>query len=164
MMTEETPAKVMGLLGVSLFSMAFLFAISLTNASFQGTETALPSPFSPDKVVAILNHDPFGPEHILPGLDKVASAYSNFVHQNVTGPAQESFAFMDYNFQQNYAWVMDNSDTQIVAMAGLQSLVPKLPSPQAHPAPGSVAHSTALRATLSGAERVAGAYTMRFSP
>ena len=148
MMIEETPAKVMGLLGVSLFSLAFLFAVSLTNASFRGTETQLPSPFSPDKVVALLNHDPFGPEHVMPGLDKVASSYSNFVHQNVTGPAQESFAFMDYSFQQNYAWVMDNSDTQIVALAGLQSLVTQPPTPMAHPAPGSVA----------------GAFSMRFSP
>ena len=148
MMTEESPAKVMGLLGVSLFSLAFLFAVSMTNASFSGTPVALPD-FGPQGVVAMISSDPMGPQHVMPVVDEVASAYSNFVHQNLTGPVQESVAFAQANFtfRDDFAWVIDNSDYAIVDMTGLQGLVPNLPSPQAHPAPGSVA----------------GAFTMRFT-
>lgn len=135
-MTEETPAKVMSLLGVSLFSLAFLFAISASNASFRGPEVMLPDPFNPQPVVR--------------GLDVVAYNYSQFIHQNLTGPAVASFAFFNQSAADNLAWMKDqNTDVAIVDILGLQSLTTQPPTPPlGRSTPGSVA----------------GAFTMRFAP
>lgn len=103
-MTEETPAKVMTLLGVALSSMFFLFAVTITNASFQQTETSFPDPFAPEKIVAVL--------------DNTANSYSNFIAANLTQPLQSDLAF----YKANFDWVIDNSDEQILAIVGLQQL------------------------------------------
>lgn len=104
MMTEETPGKVMGLLTAALASMAFLFIVSATNASFEGTLSNVPDPFSQQNVVAVL--------------DGVSHGYSNFLDSNLLQPAQNDIAFFKYNLN----WVVDNSDQQILAMLGLQAL------------------------------------------
>ena len=54
-MVEETPEKVLTLLGIALFSLAFLVGVSYTNSSFTKTEVAMPNPFGPTQVMASLN-------------------------------------------------------------------------------------------------------------
>lgn len=127
-MTEETPAKVMTLLGVALSSMFFLFVVTFTNASFQQTETSFPNPFAPEKVMA--------------ALDGAANSYSNFVAANLTRPLMSDLAF----YKANVDWVIDNSDQQILALAGLQPL------------------ADANYNQRSYAPQVAGAYTSKVQP
>ena len=103
LMTNETPAKVMGLLAVSLSSMFFLFAVCVTNANFNQTQNAFPDPFNPAKVVAMV--------------DNVSNSYSNFLSANLFRPAQNSYAIYQYNL----AYVMDNAAPSIMAMTGLQN-------------------------------------------
>jgi predicted alpha/beta-fold hydrolase len=103
-LTEESPAKVMALLGVTLTSMAFLFGVSVSNANFQKTEVALSNPFDPSNVVAVL--------------DNATNAYSKFVAANFTQPLKSDLAF----YRDTGHWIIDNSDQQILAMTGLSSL------------------------------------------
>ena len=113
-MTEETPGKVMGLLGTALATMAFLFMVTVSNASFQGTQVAVPDPFASQNVVAML--------------DNVSHSYSDFLAANLFRPFQGDVAMV----QDNANWVIDNSDQQVVAMLGLQALAnPYGPMPQA---------------------------------
>ena len=133
--TQETPGKVMGLVGACMFSMLFLFAVSITNQSFTNSEFSFPNPFSPENVVAVL--------------DSTAHSYGIFVADNFTGPLNNDLASLNYNVHENLAFVMDNSSDQILAMTGLSDLVWQEPSPMAHPAFHS--HSGS----------VAGAFTMR---
>ena len=105
MLTEETPGKVVGLLGSALASMAFLFMVTISNASFQGAQVTVPDPFAPQNVVAVL--------------DTVSKGYSNFLDANLFKPAAQEVAFV----QDNVNWVIDNSDQQIVASLGLNALV-----------------------------------------
>ena len=93
----------MGLLGVALTSMFFLFAVATTNANFSNAENPFPNPFSPDKVMA--------------SLDNVANSYSNFV-ADMSTPMVQSLAIL----QDNVHYIIDNSDEQILAITGLSSL------------------------------------------
>ncbi len=104
-LTEETPAKVMSLAGVALFSMFFLLGASASNASFAGMENQLPNPFAPEKVVAVI--------------DSAANSYSNFLAMNLFEPVKADYAM----YKDNASWVMDNSSESIVAIAGLQKFV-----------------------------------------
>ena len=111
-MTQETPGKVMALLGASLFSMLFLFGVSATNASFSQTETTLPDVFNPAPVMAVL--------------DSVSNSYSNFAAENLIQPAQQSYAIGQYNL----AYIMDEAGPTILAISGFDSLVNQEPTPQ----------------------------------
>lgn len=112
-MTQETPAKVFSLLGAAMFSMFLLFGVSVSNASFNQTEVALPDVFSPSNVVAVL--------------DNVASSYSNFVDENLIQPGQQSFAIAQYNL----AYVIDEAGPSILAITGFDSQVnPSSSAPQ----------------------------------
>lgn len=104
-MTQETPAKVLSLLGVSLASMFFLFAVAFTNASFERQQIAFPDPFNSDKVMA--------------ELDSAANSYSRFVSVNLIQPGEQSYAIL----QDTVAYVIDNADYQILAYTGLTPLV-----------------------------------------
>jgi len=104
MMTEETPGKILGLLGASLASMAFLLMVTATNASFQGSPVSVPDPFGSQNVVAII--------------DSTAHGYSNFLSANLFQSIQNDIGVFAYNAN----WVIDNSDNSIVAMLGLQTL------------------------------------------
>ena len=119
-LTKETPGKVMCLLGASLFSLALLFGISASGQSFAGTEAALPNPFGPDSVMAVL--------------DNTSHNYSNFVAMNFAEPLQYNLALLDYNWHESLNFVADNSSDQILAMTGLSDLVWQEPAPMAHPA------------------------------
>jgi len=144
-MIEETPTKVMGFLGAALMSMAFLFVVTATDASFAGTKAALPDPFSPQHVVAVL--------------DSAAHGYSGFLATYLFQPAQSDYAYFTGSVKDDSSWVLDNTDTQIVAMAGLSDLLWQEPTPMAHPSP----HSGHVALQLHSG-RVAGAYTMRLAP
>ncbi len=76
LLTEETPGKVMTFLGASLFSMALLFAVSLSDASFSFVYKPLP--------------DPFAPEIVVNKIDAFAASYSVALKQ-FAAPASESF-------------------------------------------------------------------------
>ena len=102
-LTEETPGKVMGLLGTAMVSMFFLFAVSVSNANFTQTEKPIPVAFNPDQVVAVL--------------DNAASGYDKFLNDNLFQPAQNSYAVYQYNL----AYVIDEAGPGVLAMTGLSS-------------------------------------------
>ena len=100
-LTEETPAKVVSLLGVALTSMAMLFVFTATNASFSGTMQSIPDPFSSTKVVAVI--------------DNASADYSNFLAANLFQPAEQSYAMA----ADNVSWIGSNAKDSVVAMLGL---------------------------------------------
>ncbi len=114
-LTEETPGKIMGLLGTAMVSMFFLFAVSVSNANFTQTEKSIPVAFSPEQVVAVL--------------DSTARGYNNFLDENLFQPAQNSYAVYQYNL----AYVIDEASPSILAMTGLSGLVDPGQTPQAKP-------------------------------
>jgi hypothetical protein len=102
-LTQESPAKVMSLLAVSLTSMFFLFMVTVSNASFQQAQ-ALPDPFSSTHVVAML--------------DSASNGYANFLNQNLIIPAHRDYGFVG----DDVAFVAQNAGPQIMQLAGLQNL------------------------------------------
>jgi len=103
-MTKETPAKVLSLLMVSVMSLSFLFGVSVTNASFSGTEYPVSDPFAPEKVVAML--------------DRAAAGYDRFLAANLFQPVRSDLAFAADNIK----WVIDESADPILAMTGLTDI------------------------------------------
>lgn len=103
-MTQETPVKVFSLLGVALTSMFFLFAVSVTNANFERTETVLPMAFEPSAVVAVI--------------DQVAGSYDKFVTQNLLAPLSQDFAFVS----ENVGYVAQEAGPSVMKLTGLQGL------------------------------------------
>lgn len=167
LLTEETPGKVAGLLGASVFSLFLLFAVSTTNASFNGSESHFPSPFDPENVVAMLNSNPFSPENVVAFVDNATAGFASGVHVAITGPAGESFAFMNASFHDNWAWIQNETDVDrdIVRMAGLGDLLWEEPALQVRvaygrqPAPVAVASEAPVETG-----KVAGAYVEQFKP
>ncbi len=97
---KETPEKVLSLVGAALFSFAFLFAVSATDASLAGTYASIPDPFSPEKVVAVV--------------DNVAQSYSNFLSANFIQPLA-----VDYKvYGENLVWLAQQSG--VVKFLGLE--------------------------------------------
>jgi hypothetical protein len=84
---HETPAKVFSLLGTALFSLAFMFGVSVSNASFSKMEVPLADPFSPEKVVSVI--------------DQAASSYSNFLAVNFISPLASDYKI----YADNLAWI-----------------------------------------------------------
>src|SRR5882724_8761398 len=78
-LTEETPAKVIGLLSVALTSMFFLFVVTASNADFSGAKNPFPQGPSPANVVAVL--------------DVASNSYSNFLNANLISPVGQQVAF-----------------------------------------------------------------------
>ena len=121
-MTQETPAKILSLLGVAVTSMFFLFAVSVSNANFSQTERPLPQIVDSNQVVAML--------------DSAANGYDKFVQKNLVDPGVASYAMA----QDNINYRIDNADTSILAYTGLSSLAEISPS-----------QSTQARAQVAGA-------------
>jgi hypothetical protein len=90
-LTQESPGKVMALLGTAMFSLAFLFAVVSTDSSFSGTSVAVNDPFSIENVVATI--------------DSAAASYDKFLYANLFQPAEETYAL----YSDNLAWLADNS-------------------------------------------------------
>jgi hypothetical protein len=100
-MTQETPAKVLSLLGISLVSMAFMFAVTISNASFTQVYNPVPDIFGPSKVVA--------------ALDNVSNSYSNFVYAQFVRPEAPEYAMA----ADNLAFIGQNAGSQISNFLGL---------------------------------------------
>ncbi len=90
-LVEETPAKVVSLLAAAMLSLAFLLTVSVSNASFAGTAQALPNPFAPEKVVAVI--------------DTAAASYSSFLSANFIQPLTSSYKV----YGENLSWLMQES-------------------------------------------------------
>lgn len=76
-LTQETPAKVISLLGVAIFSLSFLFVVSATDASFSGTRAPVYNPFSAENVMALI--------------DRTAASYSQFLDANFIQPLMADY-------------------------------------------------------------------------
>lgn len=109
-LVEDTPAKVLGFSFAAIFSMAFLFAVSASNASFQGSEYSLPNPFAPGKVVSVI--------------DRAAASYSG-VLADFTQPARAALAV----HVQEMKWIMDEAAEPLASALGLEG--PAVPSKEA---------------------------------
>jgi hypothetical protein len=90
-LTQETPGKVMALLGTAMFSLAFLFTVVSTDSSFSGTPLAVNDPFSIENVVATI--------------DSAAASYDKFLYANLVQPAEETYSL----YADNISWLADNS-------------------------------------------------------
>ena len=90
-LVRETPGKVVSLLTASLFSLAFMFAVSATDASFVGSKVALADPFAPEKVMAVI--------------DSTASSYSQFLSANFLQPLASDYRV----YGDNLAYVFKES-------------------------------------------------------
>ncbi len=101
MMTHETPGKVVGLLGAAMLSLAFLFTVTVTDADFGGTASALPDVLSPATVVS--------------AFDSAASQYARAVDTYLVLPAQADYALVS----DNVAWIGDNAMDGIAAAFGV---------------------------------------------
>jgi hypothetical protein len=123
-MMEETPTKVVSLLGVALTSMALLFMVSTTDASFMGTQAPVPDPFSSDKVVAVV--------------DYAAAGYNSFLQENLFAPAQESYALAS----DNISWLASNAHDGLVASLGIPQVSTEVAQVQT---PGRVAGAHIVR-------------------
>ncbi len=101
MLLEETPTKVMTLLGVALTSLVMLFVFTATDASFSGSQTSVYDPVSLDKVVSVI--------------DNTALGYSNFLQANLIKPMGEQLAMVT----DNVSWVTDNAQDGLYSMLGV---------------------------------------------
>lgn len=111
-LTEETPGKVMALLGSALFSLAFLFAVNVSGANLQGNvETALPDPFAPQKIVQ--------------GIDNFSAWYAGGL-MAFAEPALEAVRA----HTEAIAWAIDEASVPLVRVLGLESLVEYQNQPQ----------------------------------
>jgi hypothetical protein len=90
-LTQETPGKVLALLCTALFSLGLMFSVTISDASFQGTQMPLPDPFAPQKVVSVI--------------DKAAAAYSNFLAVNFLNPLAADYKI----YADNLAWIYQES-------------------------------------------------------
>lgn len=100
---QETPGKVLGFTTGALFSMALLFAVSLSNASFRGTEYVLANPFAPKNVVSVI--------------DAVVAGYSSAV-MAFTQPAREAIAIHVSGIK----WIVDEAAPPIAQALGIGRL------------------------------------------
>lgn len=115
-LTRETPGKVFSLLGVALFSLAFLFTVSSTDASFAGTKAQVYNPFSTENVVAVI--------------DQAAASYSQFLSANFIQPLMADYSV----YGENLAFAFKESG--MAYAFGVEGLMDKT---QAAPAEGQVA-------------------------
>jgi hypothetical protein len=100
-MTQETPIKVLSLLGVALVSMAFTFAVTVSNASFTQVYNPIPQGPSPANVMAVL--------------DNVSSSYSNIVYAQLVKPEAPGFAMAG----DNLAFAVQGAGSQVANFLGL---------------------------------------------
>lgn len=104
LMTEETPAKVMSLLGTALVSMAFTFAITVSQASFTKVYNPIPDTFAPQNVMAVL--------------DNVSNSYSKAVYANLVEPEAPGYALA----ADNLAYIGHEAGSQLLSFVGLGDL------------------------------------------
>jgi hypothetical protein len=101
---EETPSKVLSLLGVAMFSLAFMFTVSVSEASFSQTYVSLPDPFGPESVVATVDH--------------TAAGYTSFLNAYLLEPTKQDLS----QATEGLAWIWDNSKEDVVVALGLDGV------------------------------------------
>lgn len=112
-LTQETPGKVMTLLGASLVSMFFLFAVSVSNVGFGvNAEKPFPDPFAAPKVMAVL--------------DVASNQYSAFLTANFINPISQQYALLG----DNVMFVAQTDSSQIAQSLGLDKLMAYQDRPQ----------------------------------
>lgn len=134
LMTEETPGKLVGLLAGAMFSMALMFTVTVTDASFAGTDVSIPNPFSAQNVVAVI--------------DRAAAGYSTFLHQNLIDPAQSDYRLV----ADNLGWVASNASDGLATLLGVDV------------ANTDVQDQFAVVQRREAKARVAGVSTQRYQP
>ena len=102
-MTQETPAKVFSLLGAALVSLSFMFAVTVSNASFTQVYNPVPDIFAPAKVMTVL--------------DKASNSYSNFVYAQFIRPEAPGFAMA----ADNLAFIGQEAGPQLSSLLGLKA-------------------------------------------
>ena len=107
LMTQETPAKVMGLLGVALVSMSFMFAVTVSQASFSQVYNPVP--------------DVLAPANIMAALDNVSHDYAMFVQTQLVAPGQQSYELA----ASNLAYIGQNATFEVAQATGLNNLLPQ---------------------------------------
>ena len=102
-MMNETPVKVVSLLGVALTSLAFLFAVTVSDASFSGTQSGILEPINTTAVLS--------------SLDDFSNSYRQFLTENLFTPVKNDYAMVSGNI----SWVSENASDQAISMMGIQS-------------------------------------------
>jgi hypothetical protein len=125
-MTQETPGKVLSLLGLAVTAMFFMTAVTVSNVTWSGNSgVAIADPFSTQNVMAVV--------------DQVAFVYSNAVNDYFIAPAKADFAFIP----DNLIWIKDNAELAIAVAVGLEDPLPGISDPSyASVITGSVAGAT----------------------
>lgn len=108
-LVEETPTKVVSLLSAALASLALLFMVTATNASFTGTLSQVSDPFGPQKVVSVL--------------DNTAASYSHFLAINLFNPVKSDYAMAS----DNLAWIGSNATDGLAMALNIQPKQPGQP-------------------------------------
>lgn len=90
-LTRETPSKVFSWLIASLFSMALLFVVSGSDASFEGTRVQLADPFAPANVINVI--------------DRAAADYNRFLSANFLRPLAYDYQI----YADNAVWALKES-------------------------------------------------------
>ncbi len=102
-LNQETPGKVFALLGTSLLTLAFLFGVSLADASFAGASKPLPDLFGPAKVMAVL--------------DTASNSYSKFVASYIVKPGAQDYGVA----ADNLSWVFGNAGEELGRLLSVRS-------------------------------------------
>lgn len=103
-MTQETPAKVLSLLGVALISMSFMFAVTISNSSFTQVYNPIP--------------DTFGQTNAMSVLDNASNSYSKFVYNQLIRPEAPGYAMAI----DNLVYIGHEAGSQISNYLGLGDL------------------------------------------
>ena len=93
----------MSLLGIALVSLSFMFAVTISQASFTQVYNPIPDVFAPAKVMA--------------ALDNVSNSYSNFVYAQLVRPEAPEYAMA----VDNLAFIRDQSGAQISGYLGFNA-------------------------------------------
>jgi predicted ATP-grasp superfamily ATP-dependent carboligase len=105
-MTEETPGKVLSLLGLALSSMFFMFAVTVSGVGIgANAQNTIPDPFAASKLMAVV--------------DVASNSYAGFLHNNLTGPAGAQLAFVS----DNIGFISSNASFEVSQVTGYSSYV-----------------------------------------
>jgi hypothetical protein len=136
-LTTETPGKVLGWLAAAMFSLALLFVVSGSDASFGGTRTQLADPFAPQKVVSVV--------------DRMAAGYSQFLSVNFLKPLVYDYSI----YADNAVWALKESG--LAYSLGINRLLEGTLPPQGQVAGTSISQQTA---NLPGAFGIDNIYSL----
>lgn len=109
LMTDETPVKVLSLVGAAVISMFFMAAVANSGVAWgENSGVAISDPFSPANVMAVV--------------DQTANVYSDAVNGYFLTPVNSDFGFMP----ENLAWIKDNAELTLAVAVGLDDPLPQV--------------------------------------